>query len=142
MIARTYDESKIRAILRDKDAMTFASVDDVDFETCDLLVYDLCYLLSDAGLYMFKYMSLYLAEVHVCLYPEFRGKALTHSLEAVNWAFSNMGVVRIMAFIPVTNERARKHAIKVGFKTEGYVPKSVKQGGVLVDQHMLGLGGQ
>lgn len=141
MITRIFNESVIRDIMLLEGVKEWVSCDGVDLETNDLYVYNVHYLLSEAGMFAINVLTVGMIEFHACVFEQYRGKSYPYIQEAIRYGFDNFKQRKMICFIRMENERALKAAIKNGFRVEGIVRKSILINGVLVDQYLLGLEG-
>ena len=80
------------------------------------------------------------AKVHTCLLPQAYGdRARQCAKEAIQWAWANTTLERIITDIPDNNRRALKFSNDVGFKVYGVNPKSFMKNGILRDQVLMGV---
>jgi len=109
------------------------------FDRCNyfLLIFDdgeLC------GGMLFDVQNSVMADVHVFLLPEARGKkAIKYTRACFTWMTDNTRIQKFIAHISVLNKPSYVFAKWVGFKLHGINTKSFLKGGQLVDQYFLGL---
>lgn len=93
------------------------------------------------GLFFFRKRNHILADVHVAILKEHRGKhAVTAARMAFSWIFEN-GFKKIQAYIPSFNKMAYHFAKMAGMRDEGRSIKSFMKCGILHDQFILGVSG-
>lgn len=139
MITRVFNESVIRDIVLTEGIREWVCVDGVDAVTADLKVYEVHYLLSEAGMFAVNVLAIGMIEFHACIFEQYRGKSYPYIQEAIRYGFENFSQRKMVCFIRVDNERALKSAIKNGFRIEGILRKSIPINGVLLDQYVVGL---
>lgn len=78
-------------------------------------------------------------EIHTVMLPIAWGKTLKYTEEVIDWIFSETGFLKIVTFVPETNKKALKLAIKSGLQIEGFLSSSFKKNGDLIGQHVLSI---
>lgn len=144
---RTFDAEMVNRIMRHPKVYPHISDDSCpkaeDFDCSEAMKREGFYFLlvsGGEGAFMFHNHSRILYEVHTMLLPECWGrKALEASRAAVRWMFANTLCEKIITWVPAYNRLAYRFAIKSGMKQEGVSPKSLRKGGVLMDQYLLGM---
>jgi RimJ/RimL family protein N-acetyltransferase len=58
----------------------------------------------------------------------------------IKWVFENTTCRKLISWAPEGNQRAYDFAIKAGLVDEGVCKKSFIKNGVLLDQHLMGIG--
>ena len=77
---------------------------------------------------------------HLNYLPKFWGTGLEkHTIEACRWMFNNTDCQKIIGFAPDHYPEVLKHAIKCGFRKEGYLSNSVLSDGNPDNQTIMGL---
>lgn len=94
---------------------------------------------GDYGVFMLQKVNHIEYEVHTCLLPHTRGKAVNVAKEAMTWFFSNTNCLRIITEVPSYNKLAERLSIRVGMKQYGVNPKSFQKDGVLYDTLLYGI---
>jgi len=67
------------------------------------------------GCFLFKKIHDDCCEIHTCMLPEARGKAVNFGNMAVKMIFNETPFNTIKTFIPTTNQKAKRLALKCGF---------------------------
>ncbi len=79
-------------------------------------------------------------EVHTCLLPRMWGAQATTATHLVRaWMFQNTPCQKLITNVPADNLLALRFAKRCGMTPEGVNRRSFLKGGVLLDQHVLGL---
>ena len=91
------------------------------------------------GLWAFLPLSPIRWSVHTCLLPAIRGHAIEATRAMLEWLWANSPCERILTDVPVYNRLALKLARDVGMEEIGIDRQSIKKGGKLHDQILLGL---
>ena len=79
-------------------------------------------------------------EVHVAILPQYRGKVAIEAGKAVvKWFFENTPAKKLVANVPVDNQKAYALARRVGFNLEGMNRKSFLRNHKLIDQYFMGI---
>jgi hypothetical protein len=91
------------------------------------------------GVFMVHSHTKVLWEVHTCLLPETENK-LECAKALIKWVFENTTCRKLISWAPEGNQRAYDFAIKAGLVDEGVCKKSFIKNGVLLDQHLMGIG--
>lgn len=91
------------------------------------------------GLWAFFPLSPIRWVVHTCLLPHARGLAIPASRAMLDWMWANSKVERIITDVPVSNRLALRLAKECGMEVIGTDRQSIRKGGKLQDQIMLGL---
>lgn len=90
------------------------------------------------GCFLFVKKNDTCCEIHTCMLPAARGKAVDFGNMAVQMIFNETPFSAIVTFIPKTNEKAKRLAIKCGFVEIGdHSPMAI--GGELIEtkEYML-----
>jgi len=78
--------------------------------------------------------------VHTAVKPEYRGRtAIEYGKAAIGKFFEKQDHIKLISFVPGCNRRAKIFALKCGFRTEGTLRKSWKQGGIVYNVDIVGL---
>lgn len=92
------------------------------------------------AVWMFEQHNAVCWEIHTCILPAWRGAlAVEATKTALAWMFANGGARKIMTHVPADNRLAYRFALRCGLTDEGVNRASFLKGGVLLDQHILGL---
>ena len=91
------------------------------------------------GVFMVHSHTSILWEVHTCLLPETKNK-LECAKALIKWVFENTTCRKLISWAPSDNRRAYDFAVKAGLVEEGICKKSFIKNGVLLDQHLMGIG--
>jgi len=97
------------------------------------------YRADDWGVYLLHKQNHVTWEVHTCLLPHARGKAVEIGREALAWVWENTPALRIVTQVPSFNPLALRLAKKCGFEVIGINKKSFQKNGVLYDVTLLGI---
>jgi hypothetical protein len=92
------------------------------------------------GLWMLVPESAIVVQIHTCLLPTCgvtRGRQAAK--EMARWIWTNTPFVRIVTSVPEFNRAASIFAIAAGMKPYGNNPQSYEKGGILWDQHLMGM---
>lgn len=79
-------------------------------------------------------------EIHTVMHPKTWGRSLKYAKEVIVWIFENTPCKKLITFVPADNPQALSLAINSGMEKEGILKKSFLKNGVLLDQHILGVG--
>lgn len=92
---------------------------------------------APVGLWMVhqRYASAW--QIHVMIMPEFWGGAHEYSRKAVDYIFQDTGAETLIAECPASNPAVYKHALKVGFKDTGTIPRAFYKDGKLYHVNIL-----
>lgn len=142
-IARTHDMETVRGILA-HPAIWPHIHDDSASEPQPIDHPGFFWMLVDddgpAGVFLLHAHNSVCYEVHTCLLPRIWGaKARQAANMLCGWLFENTPAQKMITNVPAGNLLALRLAKKVGFIPEGINRKSFLKGGVLLDQHVLGL---
>lgn len=78
-------------------------------------------------------------EGHIAILPKYRGEKSIESIrKGCEWLYSNTSCQKIIAQIPVYNQKAYAAILSAGAKLEGINEKSIMRNGKLHDQYLLG----
>ena len=91
------------------------------------------------GVFMVHKHTTVLWEVHTCLLPETENK-LDCAKALIRWMFQSTTCRKLISWAPADNKRAYHFALKAGLVDEGICKKSFLKNGVLLDQHLMGIG--
>jgi RimJ/RimL family protein N-acetyltransferase len=143
-LSRDFDV--INRIMREPSIYPFISDDYTPApEQCDMTTSGMQFVLVHAGeelagLYAMQFHSAIMLEIHTCLMPSFHGEFARQAARAIiGWVFSQTPCEKMITLVPVTNRAALRYAHRSGLKQEGCITQSVKRGGVLQDQILLGI---
>lgn len=99
-----------------------------------------CWNSQYLGCFLFHPHNTVLWECHTMLLPAAWGpQAVDCSLVALEWVWANLPTKRLITSVPANNIMALRFARKCGFVEFGINPRSIQKGGILMDQHMLGI---
>ena len=76
-------------------------------------------------------------ETHVQVLPDYRKKSLEYGEAMLEWIWSNTPAEKLIGL--VHDRKTLSWTLKLGFKIEGISPKSIQQGGKLIDQTYIGI---
>lgn len=93
-----------------------------------------------AGVFMVHSETPSIYVVHTCILPEFWGRAEEAGRELIRWVFQNTKCNKLVTYVPKDNRLAYRLAIAVGMQEQGCITESYMKNGVLIDQHVLGIG--
>lgn len=97
---------------------------------------------EDYGVFLLEKKNLIMSELHTALLPSSKGQAIAIGKEALQWAFNNLTVQRLITSVPEFNPLALRMALKCGFKVYGTNPSSFQKDGTLYSQTLLGINKQ
>lgn len=146
MIERTYSDSRVQSVLSNKELNRRAGKVPVEAYRPSIQ-HDIYYLMAvrdgkDIGTIVFHCIdNPILYQAHVNYLPEHWGEGLSqYSIEAIQWMFDNTRCQKIIALSPDCYPEVVKHALKCGFKEEGYLTDSIVINGERMGQTILGVG--
>lgn len=92
------------------------------------------------GYVQFVQRTSVLAELHVAFHPQARGRvARTFTEHAIGRAFTERGLLKLLAIVPSDNRRAVMAAHIMHFRLEGRVSRAIMREGGLRDLLLFGL---
>lgn len=92
------------------------------------------------GFFLYVMLNSIEAEVHTAILPEHRGAAALEAARAgLRWMVGNTPCRKVITRVPAPNRLAYRFARRVGLTDEGTDRASILKGGVLHDQHVLGI---
>lgn len=94
---------------------------------------------GDDGVFMLHPHNSVMWECHTMLLPSAYGRAVELGKEALQWAWDNTGIMRVITNVPAFNPLALRMAKRVGFEQYAVNPNSFLKDGVLHDQFVLGI---
>ena len=146
-ISITHDTGAVNAIIRHPKVYPYIS-DDHSPEAKD---YDCFELMESAGAWFLLVKpgplgvfcvhahTRSICEIHTCLLPIARGRAREIGLKVVEFVFENLPCEKLITWVPEDNRLARKLALDVGMREEGFSPKSWRKGGRMLGRYLLGI---
>jgi len=106
----------------------------------DAIVYVACYQGEEyLGLWCFMPTSAIRWNVHTCLLPCAWGRTVQATKAMLRWVWETQPVERIVTEVPTYNRLALRLAKAVGMEYIGIDRQSIRKGGKLHDQILLGL---
>lgn len=78
-------------------------------------------------------------QTHVQVLPEARSQSYQAGHAMVDWVWKNMDAEKLLGATPENNRIALLYTLKLGFKIEGFSPKSFLKDGQLIGQTLTGL---
>ena len=119
MIARTFDDKKIRDILtHDSILPNISDTEDKDFPIP--LDDDYHYLYAE-GMVFILHPNMDDWEIHANVLPECRDKAYEAGQEAIAYGFNQLGASKLVAHIPQRYINVYQFALKSGFKEQSLI---------------------
>lgn len=97
------------------------------------------YRVDDFGAFLMVRQNFATFEVHTCLLPHAKGKAVDIAKEAIAWAWDNTLAQRIITSVPSYNPLALRLAKKAGMTIYGVNQMSFSRNGILHDVTLLGI---
>lgn len=91
------------------------------------------------GAFLIKPLNDYCYEVHGGISPEYFGNGFTVCREMGLFLFNHTPCLKIVAIVPVFNERMCKCLEKIGLRKEGVLTKSFMKGFKMHDQVVMGI---
>jgi RimJ/RimL family protein N-acetyltransferase len=142
-IARTHDMDAVRQILAHPSVWPHIH-DDGATKPAPIDVDGVYWLMVDdgdiGGVFLLHPHNFVTYEVHTCLLPRIWGTgSMTAGKLALEWIFENTRCQKVITHVPANNPLALRFARRNGLKDEGVNRKSFMKGGVLLDQHVLGI---
>jgi RimJ/RimL family protein N-acetyltransferase len=91
------------------------------------------------GLFMLVWLSPILLDLHVCLLPNARGRALQAYRRGLEWLWANTKCLKVTGNTPADNRLALRVAKLAGLEVIGVNEDSLMRNGKLIDQVILGM---
>ena len=91
------------------------------------------------GVYMLRAHNPALIEIHTALLPIAWGRRAGEAAKALLAFLAGCGFRKAFTVVPQDNPAAYRYATRAGLRPEGILSKSYPKGGVLIDQHILGI---
>lgn len=143
LIERTEDVDFVNSVIHHPEIENLASDEGPRFQAVrhPYIYYLVPRIEKPLGVMMFLPVNSITWNPHIALFQEFRGKGLgTGAIrEAIRWMFRNTPCRKLIAFPPQFNLGMYNVFTKVGFKREGFSPKSVMKDGHIYGRYILGL---
>lgn len=91
------------------------------------------------GFFAIRAVNSICCEIHTVMLPAAWGKTLKYTSAVIEWIFSETIFLKIVSFVPETNKKALKLALKSGLQIEGFLSSSFIKSGNLIGQHVLSI---
>ena len=91
------------------------------------------------GIHIVHPINSFCYQGHFNILPEYWGDNDRLNSESIKWFFKEYNILKIVGYITEDSPQVLAHALRIGFKVEGFLEASIIRGGNIIGQHIVSI---